>query len=149
MMDLESLLKMWETDSKIDDVNLDDTSINSAKLHSKYLELYSHAKLRLKKKELELAVLNKDLWLYYNGKMTKEEMDALSWNYDPFNGMAKPLKGDMNKFYDADPNKVEMEMRVEYLKTYCDTCKDIIDNVRFRHLTIKNIIAHRQFVSGN
>ena len=148
-MDLESLLKLWETDSKIDDVNLDDTSINSAKLHSKYLELYSHSKLRLKKKELELAVLNKDLWLYYNGKMTKEEMDELSWNYDPFNGMAKPLKGDMNKFYDADPNKIEMEMRVEYLKAYCDTCKDILDNVRFRHLTIKNIIAHRQFVSGN
>lgn len=24
MMDLESLLKLWETDSKIDDVNLDD-----------------------------------------------------------------------------------------------------------------------------
>ena len=54
MMDIESLLKMWETDSKIDDVNLDDTSINSAKLHSKYLELFSHVKLRLKKKELEL-----------------------------------------------------------------------------------------------
>ena len=148
-MDIEELLKMWETDSKIDDVNLDDASIESAKLHSKYLELYSHTKLRLKKKELESAVLKKDLWLYYNGKMTKEEMDERGWQYDPFDGLAKPLKGDMDKFYQSDKNMIELEMSIEYLKTYCDTCKDILDNVRFRHLTIKNIIAHRQFVSGN
>ena len=63
MMDIESLLKMWETDSKIDDVNLDDTSINSAKLHSKYLELFSHVKLRLKKKELELKMVELGLRL--------------------------------------------------------------------------------------
>ena len=148
-MDIEELLKLWETDSKIDDVNLDDASIDSAKLHSKYLELYSHSKLRLKKKELELAVLKKDLWLYYNGKMTKEEMDVRGWAYDPFDGLAKPLKGDMDKFYQSDKNSIELEMSIEYLKTYCDTCKDILDNVRFRHLTIKNIIAHRQFISGN
>mgnify|MGYP001336244366 CR=1 FL=1 len=112
MMNIDELHKIWNIDSKIDEVNLDETSINGAKLHAKYLELYSIAKLRLKKKELKKAVLKKDLWLYYNGKMSKDEMDQRDWKYDPFDGLAKPLKSDMEKFYSTDSELLELELQL-------------------------------------
>ena len=67
-MDLNDILNMWKRDAVIDDVCLDDETIKSSKLHSKYLELFSMAKLMLKKKEMERDATKKDKWLYYNGK---------------------------------------------------------------------------------
>jgi len=80
-MNIEDLLEMWSEDSKIDEHSLDDTTIRGASLHSKYLELHSVAKLRLKKKEQDLTVLKKDKWLWFNGKMEKSEIDKIkiSW----------------------------------------------------------------------
>ncbi len=57
MNNLEKILEMWKEDSKIDELNLDQSARDSAKLHSKYLELYSINKLRLKKLDLEFKVL--------------------------------------------------------------------------------------------
>ena len=147
MMQLEDILKLWETDSVIDDVNLDETSIKGARLHSKYLELYSIAKLNLKKKELNMAHLRKDKWLYYNGKMSKEEMDARGWPYDPFSGMAKPLKSDMELFYSTDTDTMKLQGQIEYQCTIVEALKDIMYNIKWRHATIKNIITWKHFVS--
>lgn len=148
-MTLDDILAMWSVDSKIDEANLDETSIKSAALHSKYIELYSHAKLRLKKREHELLVLKKDKWLYYNGKMTKAEMDERGWDYDPFNGLTKPLKSDMDLYYDTDQDIVKLKLIIDYQQTLVETLKDILDNIKWRHTTIKNIITWKQFVSGS
>lgn len=148
-MTLDEILTLWKHDSKIDEVNLDTTSIQSASLHAKYLELYSISKLRYKKKDLEMAHLKKDKWLYYNGKMTKAEMDSRGWNYDPFAGMAKPLKSDMEMFYETDPDISKLRLTMEYQQTIVDTLKDILDNIKWRHSTIKNILDFRRFTSGS
>jgi len=147
-MDIEDLLIMWSRDSKIDEVDLDASSIASACLHSKYLEIYSAAKLGLKRKELRLAELKRDLWLYYNGKMSKEEMDERGWTYDPYKGLSKPLKSDMGMYYDSDPYMMKYKLEVEESQVLVDTCKEIMDNIRWRHQNIKNIITWRQFQSG-
>jgi hypothetical protein len=147
-IDVEELLCEWEKDSKINDSALDQTTLRTAVLHSKYLELYTVAKLKMKKKDLDLAVLKKDKWLYYNGKMTKDEMDSRGWKYDPFDGMAKPLKSDMEIYYSTDSDIVEMKMQFEYISTYVDTCKEILDTLRWRHQTIRNIIDFKKFQAG-
>lgn len=147
-IDVEELLCEWEKDSKINDSALDQTTLRTAVLHSKYLELYTVAKLKMKKKDLDLAVLKKDKWLYYNGKMTKDEMDSRGWKYDPFDGMAKPLKSDMEIYYSTDFDIVEMKMQLEYISTYVDTCKEILDTLRWRHQTIRNIIDFKKFQAG-
>ena len=69
MINLEQILEMWKKDAVIDDVCLDEETLKSSKLHAKYLELFSMAKLQLKKKEMEQESMKKDKWLYYNGKM--------------------------------------------------------------------------------
>ena len=100
-MQLEQILDMWKKDSIIDEMRLDESSRDSAKFHSKYLNLYSVAKLRLKNLDLEYKIILRDKFLHYGGKLSQVELDEKKWDYNPLNGLTV-LKGDMDKWYDAD-----------------------------------------------
>jgi len=147
MIDLESILAEWKEDSEISKHQLDETSRVTPALHSKYLEYLSLTKLRLKKAEFKQKELLKDKWLYYNGKMDEETIQSKGWSPDPFNGL-KILKGEMEHYYDSDPEIQESEMKIQYLKTIIDTLEQIINNLNWRHQTISNMIRWRQFESG-
>ncbi len=148
MIDLKKVHEMWQADSIIDNAKLDETSKNTPQLHSKYLQLWSTAKLELRRSEFEQKKLLKDKWLYYNGKMDQETIKEKGWVPDPFDGL-KILKGEMDYYYDSDPEIQKSEERIQYWKTVVDTLSEIIDNLKWRHQTIGNIIKWKQFESGN
>ena len=56
-MDLEKITEMWERDSKIDQVMLDESSLKIPQLHQKYLTLLNEYTLLLKKKQQELKTM--------------------------------------------------------------------------------------------
>ena len=147
MLNLDEIFKRWAKDSEIDDLRLDEASKKSASLHAKYLEMLSVSKLQLKRKDMEFKVLLKNKWLWYNGKMQKDEIDRLGWEYDALNGL-KVLKGEMDYYYNSDPHIQEMQAKIDYLKTLIETLEEIINNIRWRHSTIKNMIDWRRFESG-
>jgi len=147
MIDLKSILEMWQKDCEIDEMQLDEASRESAKLHGKYLELMSINKLTLRRREAEFKVLLKNKWLHYNGKLSKQEMDDLGWDYDPLGGLTV-LKGDMDKFDDSDPVIQEAQSKIEYLEELDKTLKEILENIKWRHQNIKNMIEWRKFTSG-
>ena len=147
MLTLENILEQWKNDSVIDEHNLDRSSIDIVKLHAKYLEMLSITKLKLKRTELNQKILLKDKWLYYNGKLTEDELVEKGWEYDPFRGM-KIMKGDMNKYYDSDIDIQQSEEKVVYYKTIVETLSEIVDTLRWRHQTISNIIKWKQFQAG-
>jgi len=108
MMSLNDILESWKKDSVIDEHALDDVTIQTSKLHAKYLEIFTLSKLQLRKKEMDLEQVRKDKWLYYTGKMTQGEMDKRGWSYDPFQGMSKPLKSEMEMYYSTDVDIVKV-----------------------------------------
>lgn len=147
MLNLEDILTQWQKDSEIDQARLDQSSVDVAKLHAKYLQMLSVAKLQLKRQQLNQKSLLKDKWLYYNGKMTQDEIDARGWAYDPFNGL-KVMKGDMDYYYDSDADIQKSEEKIVYLKTLVETLQEIVETLRWRHQTIGNIIRWKQFEAG-
>lgn len=147
MINLEEILEMWKKDCVIDDMNLDDASKDTARLHAKYLELLSVAKGQLKKKEMDQKVLLRDKWLHFNGKLDKESIDKYGWPYDPFNGL-KIMKSDMEYFFNADPQLQHQEGQVAYLKALTETLHEIMDTLKWRHQTVKNMIEWKKFTSG-
>ena len=147
-MVMKTILEEWEKDCVIDDMNLDESSRITPTLHAKYLQLLSNHKLMLRRAEFKQKELLKDKWLYYNGKMTQEEVETRGWDPDPFDGL-KIMKGEMDYYYDADPDIQRSEEKIQYYKVTIDTLTDIIDNIKWRHQTIGNIIKWRQFQSGN
>tara|TARA_B100000963_G_scaffold83526_1_gene71191 strand:+ start:454 stop:897 length:444 start_codon:yes stop_codon:yes gene_type:complete len=146
-MDLKMILDTWSSDSVIGQSSLDESSRQTPILHAKYLELLSLAKLRLKKAEQDQKILLKDKWLYYNGKMDQEQIGDKGWKPDPFDGL-KILKGEMDYYYDADPEIQHSVEKIEYLKTIIDTLNEIMNNINWRHQTISNMIKWRIFESG-
>ena len=114
MNTLEQIHEMWKKDCLIDKMDLDKSARDSAKLHSKYLELYSVNKLKYKKLDNDFKVLLKNKWLHYNGKLSKEEIDEFGWN----------------------------------TQELIDTLKEILENIKWRHQNIKNIIEWNKFTSG-
>jgi len=146
-LDLSAILELWKEDCSIDEMNLDEESRKTPSLHAKYLEIRSLTKLKLAKAELDQKTLLKQKWLYYNGKMDEDEIKERGWEFDPFKGL-KVLKGEMNYYYDADTDIQKSEERIQYFKTTIETLDEIINNLKWRHSTIKNMIDWRRFEAG-
>ena len=147
-MDLQKILDEWSKDSVIERTALDETSRATPSLHAKYLQWLAEAKLAKKRAEFKQKTLLKKKWLYYNGKMDHESIEALGWEPDPFDGL-KVMKGEMEYYYDSDPEIQQSEEKVQYWKTVIDTLTEIVNNLNWRHQTIGNIIKWKQFEAGN
>jgi|SRR6056300_509126 hypothetical protein len=146
-MDLKTILEEWKEDSQLESNYLDESSRQTPFLHSKYLELLSNTKLQLRQAEYKQKALMKKKWLWYNGKLSRDEIEEMGWNPDPFDGL-KILKGEMEHYVNADPELVESQAKIDYLTTTIDTLKEILSHITWRHQTIKNMIDWRKFESG-
>lgn len=147
MINLEMIMKEWSTDCEIPQHQLDEVSRQTPSLHSKYLQYLALAKLQRKRAENQQHTLLKQKWLYYQGKMDERTLRDLGWDPDPFNGL-KVLKGDMDYYYNSDPEIQKSEEKLEYNKVLISTLTDIVDTLKWRHQTIKNMIQWRQFEAG-
>tara|TARA_B100000287_G_scaffold77005_1_gene69074 strand:+ start:593 stop:1036 length:444 start_codon:yes stop_codon:yes gene_type:complete len=147
-MNLKNIQDMWKEDSVIDDIELDASSLQVPRLHAKYTELLSNKKLELIRHERMMKELNKDKWLWYTGKMSKEDIEDHNWDYDPFGGLTV-LKSDYDKFTGADKDIQDLNEKIEYLRVTVDYLQDVVSQITWRHQTIKNIIEWRKFMAGS
>ena len=145
---LSDIQEMWKTDCKIDDIELDASSLQVPVLHAKYSEILSNQKLIQIRYENKLKDLQKDKWLWYTGKLSQEEIQEKNWDYDPFNGLTI-LKSDYDKFFGADRDIQKAIEKMEYCKIVVEYLQDIVSQLTWRHQTIKNIIEWRRFMAGS
>lgn len=148
-MTLDKIMEMWKADCEIDDLALDDETKKTSKMHQKYLELVNINRLQLSMLDKDLHILKKEKWLYYTGKMTKQDMDKKGWAYDPFNGGTKPLKSELEFYYESDEDLIKIKSKIEYQKAISNALEEIMNNLRWRHTNVKNILDWKKFVSGN
>jgi hypothetical protein len=147
-MDLQTILSEWTKDSEIQRNHLDETSRQTPALHAKYLQWLAEAKLAKKRAEFKQKTLLKQKWLWYNGKMSEEQIKILGWDFDPLEGL-KIMKGEMEYYYDSDPEIQQSEEKIAYWKTLIETLTEIVNNLNWRHQTIGNMIKWRSFEAGN
>ena len=145
-MNLEDIMNEWSEDCAIGH-RLDEASQETPKLHAKYLNYLTQAKLTLKRLEAKQAKLLKNKFLWYNGKMPREDIESLGWADDPFEGL-KVMKGDLDIWYNSDDELQQSEALIAYYKTMIDTVREMVDTLKWRHQTVKNIIEVRKFEAG-
>lgn len=144
----EKFVAEWEKDAKIDPIEIDQSSIDIAKLHSKYIGYYAIASKKLIKLEIELTKLKNDKFKYYSGQLTKHEIDSYGWDYDPFGGNKKPLKSELDKWINSDKDVAAKIEEVEIAKLEKEILKEIVEHIKWRAQNIRNVIDYRKFVSG-
>jgi hypothetical protein len=59
------------------------------------------------------------------------------------------MKGEMEYYYDSDPEIQQSEEKIAYWKTLIETLTEIVNNLNWRHQTIGNMIKWRSFEAGN
>jgi hypothetical protein len=144
MIKLDEVEQEWNQDCLINPVELDQASLDSPKLHSKYIRYYNKVRLHTLSLEDKLADEMKIKNLYYSGRMSKEEYEE--FGLEPF--PLKILKTDIKFYLESDPSIKKIKNRIEYYKIFLDCIKSIIDQINRRSFEIKNIIEHRKFTSG-
>lgn len=147
-MTLDEIKSQWEKDCEIDDIELDKSSLEIPKLHAKYQDLLTSKILVMKQYQFKYDTLLKNKWLWYNGKMSEDQIKELGWNDDPLDGL-KIMKNDLQLFYNSDTDIQELNAKIEYLKVTIDYLKECMTNITWRHQTIKNTIDWRKFIAGS
>lgn len=142
-MTLDEIKSQWEKDCEIDDIELDKSSLEIPKLHAKYQDLLTSKILVMKQYQFKYDTLLKNKWLWYNGKMSEDQIKELGWNDDPLDGL-KIMKNDLQLFYNSDTDIQELNAKIEYLKVTIDYLKECMTNITWRHQTIKNTIDWRK-----
>ena len=96
ILDIESIQKMWEQDSKMDSNNLHTESLNIPILHAKYYNLYNTIFLLKKKAEQQRKNVRHERYEYYSGKSNPE-----IYVENPFPKKVRD-KDALQKYMDAD-----------------------------------------------
>ena len=126
-MNIEQIKAQAETDLLIDSNHLDDESSRIPQIHNKYLCILMDEKIVLESIESKYRVLRRDKWLYYSGKLSKEELKQKGW--EPFE--LNILKQDLDRFIDSDVDVINLGHKVFLQKekvTYVENLVKIMSN---------------------
>ncbi len=142
LVDLETIQKMWETDSKIDIDNLHTDSLNIPVLHGKYHELYNNILLLRKKAEQQRKNIRHERYEYFSGKADPEV-----YIENPFPKKIRD-KDTMAKYLDADTKLSGVSLKIEYYSVMLEYLESILKQITQRNYQIKNAIDFMRFSSG-
>ena len=145
MITLNEIQEMWETDCKLDELNLGQESTKIPELHAKYLNMLTTFKLQLRKNKSNLLSLRRLKWKYFRGELSQQELNTLGW--EQYLGNA-PLNNQMNEFLDSDADVIKLQDKVEYIEACLTQLDYIMRSINSRSFDIKNAIEWSKFTSG-
>ena len=140
-IDLDSIQRLWESDSKIDPDNLHTESLNIPILHAKYYKIFNNILVLKKAQENKYKILKKEKWQYYTGKSDPEV-----YIQKPFDH--KVLKPDLDKYLDADEDLIKCHTKIEYYQMMLSYLESILKTILNRTYQLKNSIEWSKFIAG-
>ena len=143
-MNFDELKQQVQEDLKIDSTELAIESVNTPQIHNKYLLFLKKHKEALAEDERTLRVMKKYKWLYYTGKLSKEELDQFKW--EPFE--LNILKTDVDKFIDADDDVIKLERQITEKKELVNYLDGVVKIVANRQWNIRSAIEWIKFSHG-
>lgn len=144
-MTIDEIKIQVELDVTIDANHLEDESIKIPQIHNKYLCILMDEKIILEKFESKFKILKRDKWLYYSGKMSKEELLKKSW--EPFD--LAIIKQDVDRFIESDEEIINLSNKIFIQKekiTYLESVIKIISN---KIWNIRSTIEWIKFTQGS
>ena len=141
-LDLDTIQKMWEQDSRIDPDNLHTESLNIPILHSKYFEIYNTIILLKKKAEQQKKNIRHQRYEYFTGKA-----DPDVYLENPFPKKIRD-KETLQGYLDSDEKLSQSSLKVDYYDVMLSYLQDIMKMIHQRNYQIKNAIDFQKFSSG-
>ena len=143
-MNINDVKEMVKSDLGIDQTALDVESSRTPQLHNKYLVIFMDERIKLKRLENELSVLRRNKWLYYTGRMSKEEL--VQFNWEPFE--LNVLKTEANDLIDSDDEYIRMSQKTDFQKEIVNYLEAVVKIVQNRQWQIRAMIDWIKFTQG-
>jgi len=144
-MTLEELKLQAELDVVIDANHLDDESLRIPQLHNKYLCILLDEKVIFEKIESKLKILKRDKWLYYSGKMSKDDLEKRGW--EPFD--LAILKQDLDRFIESDNEVITLSNRLFVQKEKVAYLESVVKIIANKIWNIRSTIEWIKFTQGS
>tara|TARA_B100001113_G_scaffold353257_1_gene356913 strand:+ start:1639 stop:2076 length:438 start_codon:yes stop_codon:yes gene_type:complete len=142
-MKIEEIELLWESDSKIDSVDLKGESLKIPQLHQKYFKILNQEILTFKYLESQQNIIRKKLWAYYTGISIDENKNQVF----PVKKGQKFTKDDINAFIDGDQEYQNTKLKMEYHEQIIKYLESIIKEISQRTWNIKNAIEWHKFTN--
>lgn len=143
-MTLEEIFENWSADSKIDKADLDNESLNTPLLHSKYLKMFSIERLSLQRLEIEYKTLVKLKSEYFGGTLDMDTIRERGWEPNP----KMILKSDINMHIEADPEIQKLSLKIGLQREKIGALDSILKTIANRGFQIKNAIDWNRLMNG-
>lgn len=144
-MSIEKIHQEWEQDSILDETDFAKASLDTVKLHSKYLKYLSTYKVKYAALTQDHNLLRQAKYRYYRGELSKDEL--LERNWKQWQGV-KPIKSEAEELLSGDQDLNNIKAKLDYTKIGIDTLEAILKELNGRAWVIKNIIDWKKFISG-
>lgn len=142
---INQLIAEWERDAKVDTTAPGKEVTGIPILHSKYNKWLSMHKLAAVKASIEYNKLYKLKWMYYNGKLPQEDLQALGW--EPFRHTI--LKPDTGMFIEADQEVADLHAKVKLHEECVSFCTYVMKELNNRTWQMKEWMAWERFERGD
>lgn len=139
----DDLINHWEKDSKVDSTEPGKEVIRIPLLHSKYNKFLSQHNLLLKKTLMDLAKMRKVKWMYYNGKLTQEELEQYGWEPFPFT-----LKADLGVYMDSDDDLQKLSAKKNLHEECVAFCTNVMKELNNRTWQLRSFMDWEKFIMG-
>lgn len=141
---IEQIEEMWSKDCLIDPLNLQQSSIDTYRLHSKYFKMLNTLKSKLFSLDSEKNKLISIKTDYYLGNLDIETIRVKNWK--PFKRVI--LKADLQQHISADDEVISLNLKLNDVKIAIEFTDSIIRTINNRGFHIKNILEDRRFING-
>lgn len=141
---LNELVEQWKADAAINKIDPDKDLLVIPNLHAKYCaQLVAHS-MEKRKQERDLVKIKRIKWKYYDGKMSKEELEKLGW--EPFQFV---LKSQIGTFIDSDDDVLKQQILVDQHEEAVDFCKLVVKQLNDRTYQIRAYLDHIKYTIGH
>lgn len=146
MSKLEEILKYWEEDSIIDSTEPGKELLKIPTLHNKYLKILVNHRLAMKRVNFDYARMRKIKEEYYNGSLSKEELEEYGW--EPFLLNVKTKQG-VERYIESDSELIRLLEKKMYHDEAISVCESILQELKSRTFQLKDYISWERFIGGN
>ena len=143
-MNIESIVKEWDKDCKIDETELGRESTKIPVVHNKYIKIFMGERIAMYKLRAESKRVRKTLIEYYMGELDDDELSDLG--RDQF--FKRLLKNEVDAYIESDELMIETNLKLGLQEEKISYLEAIIRNINNRGFQIKSAIDWARFTTG-
>ena len=137
---LDTLMKEWSEDKIVDGTEIEKEILKISFLHGKYLNIMSHHRVLCRKMETDYKLMKGLREDYYQGHLTKEEMEERGW--EPIQHVLSNPQIARKLDTDGELNKLLLK-RIAHGEIV-EYCEDVLKSLNSRTWDLGNVIKYRQ-----